>query len=93
MKEVDREGKRLKIHYKGFSDQFDEWKPYDDNKNFPVVRLNISSNHQTFKFCILESLKYISRGIHTEYEGQLQKQNKSADFKSHFTHLNLIVAS
>ena len=45
MKEVDRERKRLKIHYKGFSDQFDEWKPYDDNKNFPVVRLNISSNH------------------------------------------------
>ena len=38
VKDVDREGKRLKIHYKRFSDQFDEWKPYDDN-NFPVVRL------------------------------------------------------
>ena len=38
VKEVNREGKRLKIHYKGFNDQFDEWKPYDDN-NFPVVQL------------------------------------------------------
>lgn len=38
LKEVDREGKRFKIHYEGFSDQFDEWKPDDDN-NFTVVRL------------------------------------------------------
>lgn len=38
VKEVDEEGKRVKIHFIGFSDGFDEWRPYVGN-NFPIVRL------------------------------------------------------
>ncbi|PFX24307.1 hypothetical protein AWC38_SpisGene11080 [Stylophora pistillata] len=37
-KEVDKEGKRVKIHCNGFSDKFDEWRPYDGDK-FPIMRL------------------------------------------------------
>lgn len=38
LKEVDKEGKRVKIHFNGFSVKFDKWRPYD-GKNFPIVRL------------------------------------------------------
>ena len=38
MEEVDKEGKRVKIQFNGFSDKFDEWRPYD-GKTFTIVRL------------------------------------------------------
>lgn len=38
--EVDRERKRLKIHYVGYSEAHDEWRPYDeaDGEYFPFIR-------------------------------------------------------
>ena len=37
IKEVDRKKGRMKIHFKGYHDRYDEWRPYDNNK-MPVVR-------------------------------------------------------
>ena len=37
---VDKEKKKVKIHYKGFSEEADEWREYEDENNFfPFVRL------------------------------------------------------
>ena len=35
--EVDKARKRIKIHFTGHSEKFDEWRPCDEN--FPVIRL------------------------------------------------------
>ena len=38
--EVDTTQKRLKIHFVGFSHEYDEWRDYDSESNyFPFVRL------------------------------------------------------
>lgn len=38
--EVDKERKRLKIHYVGYNEKYDEWRPYDGKagESFPFVR-------------------------------------------------------
>ena len=37
--EVDKENKRLKIHYVGYCDSYDEWREYDgDEEYFPFIR-------------------------------------------------------
>ena len=39
IKEVDRQNKRIRIHFKGYDARFDEWRPYDqDGEYFPFVR-------------------------------------------------------
>lgn len=40
VKEVDRERNMVRIHYKGYSDKFDEWRPYgsEEESYFPFVR-------------------------------------------------------
>lgn len=40
VKEVDQERKLVRIHYKGYSPKFDEWRPYDSSgkEYFPFVR-------------------------------------------------------
>ena len=38
--EVDTTRKQLKIHFVGFSHEYDEWRDYDNKRNyFPFVRL------------------------------------------------------
>ena len=37
IKEVDKAVKRVKINVKGYSDKYDEWRPYNDN-SFPLIR-------------------------------------------------------
>ena len=38
--EVDTTRKQLKIHFVGFSHEYDEWRDYDNERNyFPFVRL------------------------------------------------------
>ena len=38
--EVDTTRKQLKIHFVGFNDEYDEWREYDNKRNyFPFVRL------------------------------------------------------
>ena len=38
--EVDTTRKQLKIHFAGFSHEYDEWRDYDNERNcFPFVRL------------------------------------------------------
>ena len=39
IREVDKGKKRIKIHYKGFPEDTDEWHDYGDDL-FPFVRLN-----------------------------------------------------
>ena len=36
--EIEKERNMIKIHFKGYSEKFDEWKPYDEN-NLPLMRL------------------------------------------------------
>jgi len=36
--EVDKARNMVKIHFKGYSEKFDEWRPCDEN-NLPVIRL------------------------------------------------------
>ena len=38
IKEVDRVANKVKIHFTGYSDKYDEWRPYDD-ASLPIVRL------------------------------------------------------
>ena len=39
IKEVDRQNKRIRIHFKGYDARFDEWCPYDqEGEYFPFVR-------------------------------------------------------
>ena len=39
IKEVDRQSKRIRIHFKGYDARFDEWRPYDqEGKYFPFAR-------------------------------------------------------
>ena len=33
--DVDKIGKRVKIHYVGYSERYDEWQPYDTEDNNP----------------------------------------------------------
>ena len=35
--EVDKARKRVKIHFTGYSEKFDEWRPC--HENYPVIRL------------------------------------------------------
>ena len=38
--EVDTTRKQLKIHFLGFSHEYDEWRDYDNKGNyFPIVRM------------------------------------------------------
>ena len=37
IKEVDAERRRIKIHLRGYSDAYDEWRPYDDQTS-PLIR-------------------------------------------------------
>ena len=36
IKEVDRVANKVKIHFTGYSDKYDEWRPYDD-ASLPIV--------------------------------------------------------
>ena len=39
IKEVDRQNKRIRIHFKGYDARFDEWRPYDqEGEYFPFAR-------------------------------------------------------
>ena len=39
IKEVDRQNKRIRIHFKEYDARFDEWRPYDqEGEYFPFVR-------------------------------------------------------
>lgn len=39
IKEVDREKKCVRIHFKGYDSRFDEWRPYDqEGEYFPFIR-------------------------------------------------------
>ena len=38
IKEVDRVANKVKIHFTGYSDKYDEWRPYD-GASLPIVRL------------------------------------------------------
>ena len=35
--QVDKKRNMVKIHFKGYSEKFDEWRPCDEN-NLPVIR-------------------------------------------------------
>ena len=35
--EIDKAANRVKLHFKGYSEKYDEWRPYDEMK-LPVIR-------------------------------------------------------
>ncbi len=39
IKEYDAALKRVKVHYIGFGEEFDEWKDITDDKEFPIAKL------------------------------------------------------
>ena len=39
---VDKARNMVKIHFKGYSEKFDDWRPCDEN-NLPVIRLELMS--------------------------------------------------
>ena len=42
IKKVDRENKSLLIHYKGYSDSFNEWRPFGhEDGYFPFIQTSI----------------------------------------------------
>ena len=36
--EVDKTKKRMKIHYVGYSTEYDEWRPFGEGASFPFIR-------------------------------------------------------
>ena len=49
MKEVDVVAQRLKIHFKGYEEKFDEWRPFTD-ASLPFVRLETCLNQARTRF-------------------------------------------
>ena len=64
--QVDKARNMVKIHFKGYSEKFDEWRPCDEN-NLPVIWLELMwqptndslSNHlQAFCECVYREIKW-----------------------------------
>ena len=38
----------VKIHFKGYSEKFDEWRPWNKN-NMPLIRLELSDDERVYR--------------------------------------------
>ena len=38
IKEIDAASKRIKVHYTGYEEEFDEWKAITEDEEFPIAK-------------------------------------------------------
>ena len=68
IKEVDVEAQRLKIHFKGYDEKFDEWRPFTDG-SLPFVRFEKMSQPSTNS--LQERLNGFNERIYREIKRKL----------------------
>ena len=74
IKEIDTVSKKLKVHYIGYADKYDEWKDFDESSEFPVVKLEKvePADNQT----VDERAALFSRRLYLEFKHRLQSTRK-----------------
>lgn len=76
VKEVDQEKKLLLIHYKGYSDAFDEWRPFgSEDSYFPFIRQE--KLDELSEDSLDDRAKYLKGKLYREIKRELYSSKRS----------------
>ena len=76
IKEVDEIGKRVKIHFKGFSEKYDEWRPFNEN-NLPVIPVRVERMSQPTHVSLEERIQCFHERLKREIKRKLFSWSKN----------------
>ena len=80
IQEVDAINKKVKVHFIGWPEKYDEWQSYDENHesgNFPVVKLQ--KRDPPSKDSLLERCREFSSSLYLENKRKLRAADRKED--------------